>query len=314
MAESKLGSMKKRIKVPKRLMPEKFLKQTDMALARGNISFSAQEWVGMFAVIGFVLFLLLTLVLSPIHGVVGLVIAVALMFMIPRMQADKRRGQVEDALPDALHHMSVAIRTGLVLESVIQEISEAEYGALSDEFAQVVVEIRRGRPLRDAFLNFSARTDSKEVRRAVQLLLEGLESGGPISDVLEEVSDDLRAVKMVKRDRKTFTSQQVSFLGMASLMAGPFVMGVVAGLPAIMEQAMAGMGPEAKVPMDDMYKVVQALSFYVAAQAAGCGIMIGVIMYGEFKKGFKFMIPMAIIAYSVYSLVKYVMPGMVSAF
>jgi len=119
---------------------------------------------------------------------------------------------------------------------------------------------------------------------------------------------------MVKRDRKTFTSQQVSFLAMASLMAGPFVMGVVAGLPAIMEQATAGMGPEAAIPMEDMYKVVQALSFYVVAQAAGCGIMMGVIMSGEFKQGFKFMLPMAMIAYIVYSIVKYIMPSMVSTF
>ncbi|MEE8403637.1 MAG: type II secretion system F family protein [Candidatus Hydrothermarchaeaceae archaeon] len=314
MAESKLGSIKKRIRIPKKLMPEKFLKQTEMALARGNISFSAQEWAGMFVAIGSVLFLLLTLLISPIYGIVGFVIPVALMIMIPRMQADKRKAQVEDALPDVLHHMSVAIRTGLVMESVIQEISEADYETLSDEFAQVVVEIRRGRPLRDAFLNFSVRTGSKEVRRAINLLLEGMESGGPISDVLEEVSDDLRAVKMIQRERKTSTSQQVSFLGMASLMAGPFVMGVVAALPEIMEQATASLGPENAMPMDDIYKVVDALTFYVVAQAAGCAIMIGVIMYGDFKSGFKYMIPMAMVAYTIFSIIKYIMPGMVSTF
>lgn len=312
MAKNNLSSIKKKIKIPKRLMPEKVLRPLDLSLARGNISFSAQEWGGMFTVIGFVVFLVLTLLLSIVYGVVGVIIIIVLMFMIPRMQADKRRGQVEDMLPDALHHMSVAIRTGLVLESVVQEISEADYGALSDEFSQIVVEIRRGRQLRDAFINFSVRTGSKEVRRAVQLLLEGIESGGPISDVLEEVAEDLRGVKMVKRDRKTFTSQQVSFLAMASLIAGPFVMGVVGALPTIMERAMAGTPGGAS--MKDAYMVVQALSFYVVAQAAGCGIMIGVIMYGDFKKGFKFMIPMAIIAYTVFSVVKYLMPSMVSAF
>ena len=310
MAERKVSPIKK-IKIPKRLMSEKFVKQMDMALARGHISFSAQEWAGMFSAIGFVLFLLLTLLVSPLYGIAAFAVALVLMFMIPRMKADARRAEIEDALPDALHHMSVAIRTGLVLESVLQEISEAEYGALSEEYAQVVLEIKRGRPLRDAFLNFSTRAGSKEVRRAVHLLIEGMESGGPISDVLEEVSDDLRAVKEVKRERKTSTSQQISFLAMASLVAGPFVMGVVASLPAIMEQAMAGSGT---MDMTDFYQVVTALTFYVCAQAAGCGIMMGVIMYGEFKSGFKYMIPMAIMAYMVFAIVKYVMPSMVSSF
>jgi flagellar protein FlaJ len=243
------------------------------------------------------------------------------MVMIPRMRADKRKGQVEDALPDALHHMSVAIKTGLVLESVIAEISEADYGPLSEEYAQVVLEIKRGRTLRDAFLNFAVRSGSKDIVRAINLLVEGMESGGPISDVLEEVSEDMRSVKEVKAERKTFTSQQISFLAMASLIAGPFVMGVVGALPQIMEAAMAqaggGGGGGAAVPevdMGEIYKVVTALSFYVIAQAVASAIMMGVIMFGEFKRGFKYMIPMAIVAYTVYSAVKYIMPSAVAIF
>jgi flagellar protein FlaJ len=239
------------------------------------------------------------------------------MVMIPRMRADKRRGQVEDALPDALHHMSVAIKTGLVLESVIAEISEADYGPLSEEYAQVVLEIKRGRTLRDAFLNFAVRSGSKDIVRAINLLVEGMESGGPISDVLEEVSEDMRSVKEVKAERKTFTSQQISFLAMASLMAGPFVMGVVGALPQIMESAMAQAGGGAAagaVDMSEIYQVVTALSFYVIAQAVSSAIMMGVIMFGEFKRGFKYMIPMAIVAYTVYSAVKYIMPSAVAIF
>ncbi|MBU2560411.1 type II secretion system F family protein [archaeon] len=307
----------KKIKIPKKLMGEKFIKQTDLALARAKISFSAQEWAGMFVIIGIVLFLVLTVIFNIIYGVVGFGISLALMVMWPRMQADKRKGAIEDSLPDALHHMAVAIKTGLVLESVIMEIGEADYGPLSEEFAQVVLEIKRGRTMRDAFLNFALRSGSKDIVRAINLLLEGMESGGPISDVLDEVSEDMKSTKEVKQDRKTFTSQQISFLAMASLMAGPFVMGVVGALPEIMEAAMAGAGGGAGAPAVDMaeiYQVVDALTVYVILQAISSAIMMGVIMFGEFKSGVKFMIPMAIIAYSVYSVVKYIMPSAVSIF
>ncbi len=304
----------KRLKIPKKLMGEKFIKQTDLALARAKINFSAQEWAGIFVGIGLVLFLILTVIFNIIYGFVGFVIALAMMVMWPRMQADKRRGAVEDALPDALHHMAVAIKTGLVLESVITEIGEADYGPLSEEFAQVVLEIKRGRTLRDAFLNFALRSGSKDIVRAINLLLEGMESGGPLSDVLDEVSEDMKATKEVKQDRKTFTSQQISFLAMASLMAGPFVMGVVGALPQIMEAAMEGAGGEGMMDMAEIYQVVDALTAYVILQAISTAIMMGVIMFGEFKSGFKFMIPMALVAYVVYSVVKYIMPGAVSIF
>jgi flagellar protein FlaJ len=315
MAEGKKSSPMKKIKIPKKLMGEKFIKSTDAALARAKINFSAQEWAGIFVAIGLVLFLILTVIFNIIYGFVGFVIALALMVMWPRMQADKRRGAVEDALPDALHHMAVAIKTGLVLESVIAEIGEADYGPLSEEFAQVVLEIKRGRTLRDAFLNFALRSGSKDIVRAINLLLEGMESGGPISDVLDEVSEDMKSTKEVKQDRKTFTSQQISFLAMASLMAGPFVMGVVGSLPTIMESAMADAGPAAgTVDMGEIHQVVTALTAYVILQAISTSIMMGVIMFGEFKSGMKFMIPMTIVAYVVYSVVKYIMPSAIAIF
>ncbi len=316
MAEkiNRLRSILGKLRMPQFLVPKRFLISMEIMLANANISFSAREWMGIFSALGIVLFVLISLIVNVVAGIGAFLITEALMFLIPRMQAEKRRAEIEEVLPDALHHMAVSIRTGMVLEAVIQEIAEAEYGALSDEFSQITLEMRRGRPLRDALLAFSTRTGSKQIERAMRLLLEGIESGGPISDVLEEVSEDIRAVRMIQRERKSLTSQQVSFLAMASLMAGPFVMGVVGALPTIMTQAMAGTGGAEQFPMEEINSIMTALSFYVVAQAISGGIMMGVVMYGDFKKGFKFALPMGIVAYIVFVGVKSLMPGMLAAF
>jgi flagellar protein FlaJ len=311
---SKLRSILGKLSVPHYLVPRRFLISMEIMLANANISFSAREWMGIFFALGVVLFVLISLIMNIFAGIGAFLFTEVLMIAIPRMQADKRRAEIEEMLPDALHHMAVSIRTGMVLEAVIQEIAEAEYGALSDEFAQITLEMRRGRPLKDALLAFSKRTGSKQIERAMRLLLEGIESGGPISDVLEEVSEDIRAVRMIQRERKSLTSQQVSFLAMASLMAGPFVMGVVGSLPTIMTQAMAGTGGAEQFPLEEINSIMTALSFYVFAQAVSGGIMMGVVMYGDFKKGFKFALPMGVIAYLVFLGVKSAMPGMIAAF
>jgi len=297
-----------KISIPERLVPKKVVRSLDRKLADADMAFSGVEWFTIWVFVGAFLFVISTLLVSIFIGFATIMMSIALMSMLPNMKADKRRGAIEVMLPDALHHMAVAVRTGLVLESVIQEISEAEYGPLSLEFARVTVEIRRGRPLKEALMAFAYRTNSMNIERSMTMILEGMESGGPIADILDEISDDMRAIREIQRERKSLTSQQTSFLGMASLIAGPFVMGTVAALPAIMIKV-AGKGQFAPEVLADMVGVVGALTFYVFAQAFAGGIMMGVVMYGDMKKGLKFAIPMGIAAYVIFLVVKFIMPS-----
>jgi flagellar protein FlaJ len=303
----------KKIKVPEFLVPKRILTSIERSLNSAKILFSAKEWIGLFSVIGLFFFVLGALIHSLLAGALLYLVCLGLMIQVPRFKAGRRRNSIVEVLPDVLHHMSVSMRTGLVLESVIQEIAEAEYGPLSEEFHQVVFELKKGRPLKEALIGFSRRMDSKEIERAIRLLLEGVESGGPISEVLDEVSEDMRAVKTIQRERKSMTAQQISFLALASLLAAPFVMGVVATLPTIMAGVAGGI-EEAAFPLEEIQRVVKILSFYVVAQAVSASIMIGVVMFGNFRKGLKFTIPMAIVAYAIFFMVKTFMPGVIGAF
>ncbi len=300
-----------RITIPRRLIPKKLLRSLEISLANAGMPFSGTEWITIWSIISLFVFIIATIIFNIFIGIAGIIVGFAAMAVIPTMRADKRRGMVEDSLPDALHHMAVAVRTGLVLESVIQEVSEADYGPLSEEFARVTLEIRRGRPLKEALLAFARRTRSKDIQRIMRLILEGVEAGGPIADVLDEVSENMRAIKMIRRERKSATSQQISFLAMASLFAGPFVMGVVGGLPNVMT---AVAGDVADLPLAEIQGVVGALTFYVFAQAVAAGLMMGVTMYGDFKKGFKFGPPMGIFSIIVFMIVQRIMPRLVTAF
>lgn len=311
MMKEKLKILKK-VKIPVFLVPKRLLNRTEAMLIEARVNFLAREWIGIFVFFGFVLFLIGTVVIGFVAGVIAYFICLVMIFAVPSILIGRRRNQVKEALPDALHHMSVSMRAGLIIEGVIKEVAEAEYGALSEEFSQIMLEMRRGRPLKEALLAFSKRGGSKEVERAVRLLVEGIEFGGPLSDVLDEVADDMRAVRTVQRERKSLTSQQISFLAMASLIAGPFVMGVVAALPDVMISTAAGY--DIQFPIEEIRGVIKALSFYVAAQAASAAMMIGVVMYGDVRKGFKFVLPMSLTAYIVFTIVKHIMPKMALAF
>ncbi len=304
----------KRIRIPRKLIPKRVLGRMELLLVKAYITFSATEWIGIFSVIGFIAFIIATILINIFAGIGAFILMIVIMYVYPVMQANKRMAQVEEYLPDALHHMSVSIKTGLVLDAVIQEIADSDYGALSDEFSKIVLEMRRGRPIRAALLAFAKRTGSKQIERAIRLLIEGLEAGGPISDVLEEVAEDIRAVRVIQRERKSLTMQQISFLAIASLMAGPFVMGITAALPAIMESAVGSSAQAAEYPLEELGQIVQALTFYVVAQAVASALMMGVVMYGDMRKGLKFAPPMAIAAYTIFYIIKTFMPSMLESF
>jgi len=299
----------KKITIPERLLPEKMLKQLDASLLQAGVAFSAREWITVWVIVGLLLFVVALALKKIIIAIALFAVCLFMVSFYPKNKISKKRADVELKLPDALHQMSVTMRSGMVLEGVIQEISEGDYGALSEEFGRVTVEMKRGRPLKDAFLAFAKRTGSVDIARAMTLIIEGVDSGGPIADVLEEVSQDMRSIKIIRKERKTATSQQASFVGMAALMAGPFVMGVVAALPDIMV-GMADPGQFEPELLEEIGGVITALSYYVFAQAMAGGLMLGVIMYGDMKKGAKYGIIMGSLAYVVFSVVRRIMPGM----
>ncbi len=308
----RLKEILKKFRVPSFLVPKRLLPKIELLLTSANITFSAREWIGIFIVLAIFLFVIGSILISLFIGIALFVFSFLLMYIIPKVQADKRRSKIEEALPDALHQMAVSIRSGLVLESVINEIAEAEYGPLSEEFTRVIVEIRKGRSLKEALLSFAKRSGSPEIKRATTLLLEGIEAGGSVPEVLDEVADDIRAIRAVQRERKALTGQQISFLAMASLMAAPFVMGIVASLPTIM--AGVGGGIVSKSMMRQINMITQGLTFYVVGQACSSSIMMAVIMFGSPKKGIKFMIPMGLAAYAIFFMVKKFIPGMIGKF
>lgn len=300
-----------RFVLPPRAVPKKMLLDMEIELANAAMPFSAIEWFSIWVYAAVLLFSLLSIIINIFIGLAGIIVAAAVLFGIPKMRTGRRRSEIEDGMADALHHMAVSVRTGLVLESVIQEIANADYGALSEEFSRVILEIRKGRPLKDALLAFGRRTGSKTLQRVMSLVIEGIEAGGPIADVLDEVSDNMRAIKMIQRERKTSTSQQISFLAMASLIAGPFVMGVVGALPEVMA---AVAGEMSDLPLGELVGVRTALTFYVFAQAAAAGLMMGVVMYGDIKKGLKFSVPLGLAATLIFFIVQRIMPRLVQTF
>ena len=310
-----MGIVTRMAALAKRVFPEKFLGNLDHRLESTKIALAAEEYVGIA--------LLLTIVLCAAVGIAGVLLRLTLLFLLvpivaivafpaltiwlPRYLAQRRAAELERSLPDALRQMASTMRAGVGIDATLDDIVKSKYGELSKEFGRVVTEVKRGRTLESALLALARRSNSPLYDRSFRLIVEGVERGAALANVLDAVAGDAKEVHAIQRERRTATRQQVMFLFAVALFAVPFVVGLTVGIGGFS----IGFGPVTGGGLPpEMGTIAMA---YVAIQAFICGLAVGVIQYGQMSKGLGYSIPFMVASTVVFLLARTIITGMAPA-
>ncbi|WP_297981723.1 type II secretion system F family protein [uncultured Methanobrevibacter sp.] len=225
----------------------------------------------------------------------AIVLPILLFLLFVFIRAEKRSEELENSLPDFLRQLSSMLRVGMSLENALMDLSQHGNGPLYDELKRAVVEIRMGKSFDESFYNMAIRLNSKDLERSFKIILNAHKSGGGLADVISDVSDDLRAMIILKRERKSSVMMSVMFLVLASVIAAPFALGMVGVYSSFMQElgkisAISEIAPLAS----EIYLIIHSIL---------AGFLIALIMYGDIKKGLKFSIPITILAFLVFTLI-----------
>lgn len=305
-----MGFVDKVSEIARRIFPQKYLNQIGEKLEATRLALTAEEFSGIMLLIslgvGVGVFLVGTFVLTfplpaPVLGGVAFAgTLLALLLALPYYLVQRRVDELEEELPDSLRQMSSTLRAGVGLNAAMEDIAKSGYGELSEEFARTTEEVRRGRPLQDALKAMARRSHSDLFERAFRLIVEGIEHGAALADVLESVADDAREVQAVQRERQAAVTQQVLFLAVASVFAAPFIAGLVIEVSSAFGSIGAagaggagggGMMAGSKALPSGMETIVL---LYVMVQAAISSLALGVIRYGKMMKGLMYTGPFLI--------------------
>jgi tight adherence protein C len=112
-----------------------------------------------------------------------------------RWKVGKRKGEITDALPDALDLMVVCVEAGLGLNAAFVKISEEfrlSSPTLSEEFDIVNREMVAGKPRQEALRALTDRTGVEEVKSLVAMLIQTEKLGTSLAQSLRVHSDSLR--------------------------------------------------------------------------------------------------------------------------
>ncbi|MFP4006074.1 MAG: type II secretion system F family protein [Candidatus Hadarchaeia archaeon] len=297
-----------------KIFPTSFLLSTDDKLRSTYIALSGPEYCGitffMSLAAGLAIWLLSFFIQLPLlpeflYGVVGFVLIFVLITMIiPYFLIQRRVNDIEDALPDALRQMSNVLRAGVGMDVVLEDISESDYGPLSEEFERTIDQVQRGRSMRHALRAMAERSKSDLLERAFFLIVEGMERGAELADVMEAVSGDIRETQTLQRERRAATMQQVLFLLAATLFVAPLISGLVLSVSDMFAVqsgggggSLFGGGMSGDALPDSIYIV---LPIFIIIQAFITSLAVGVIRYGKLSKGVIFSGPFMIGAVGVF--------------
>jgi flagellar protein FlaJ len=215
-----------------------------------------------------------------------------LLFTYVVVQQERRAQEIEKTAPDFLRQLASMLQVGLSFENAMDDMSQYGEGPMYDEMRRTIIEIRMGRNFDEAWRAMSRRLKSRELERVFGIILDGRSSGSSISNVLSDVSDDLRELIALKRERKSAVMMSVMFLLISAIIATPFAIGMV----SVYSGFMHGYGMESEI----ILAAPIAGELYLVIHSVLVAFIISIIMYGELKKGIKFSLPLAIASFSIF--------------
>lgn len=284
------------------ILPNKYLVSLQESLVRAGVYVKASDLISLILVIGVVLGLLSFFLFS----LVGFypVIAGLIMFIAPAIivfawiffMMERRVDSIEKETPDFLRQIASLLRSGVGIETALEDISKQGKGPLVDELRRAVIEIKIGSSFEDALISMGERLKSKNLDRTFRMILEGRRVGGSLADVIETVAEDLRAVLALKRERRANVMMSVMFLIIAAIIAAPFALGMIMTYSSFI-------GALGKAnPLFDA--AMTAASGYIIIHSIIAGILIGIVLYGSARKGVKYAIVLVPVAFLIFYAVK----------
>ena len=278
------------------IVPEKYLSRFQEFLLSGAIFTDANKVLAMLIIFmlisEFTLAITVTMFRFPVSVFILPLFVIPGLFTYVIVQQERKVQEIEKTAPDFLRQLSSMLQVGLSFENAMEDMSQYGEGPLYDEMRRTIIEIRMGRNFDDAWRAMSKRLKSKELERIFNIILDGRKSGSSISTVLFDVSQDLRDLMALKRERKSMVMMSVMFLLISAVIATPFAVGMVGVYSGFMQ----GYGMESEIVLT----APLAGEIYLVIHSVLVGFIISLIMYGEIRKGIKFSLPLAAASFGIF--------------
>jgi len=150
-------------------------------------------------------------------------ILIVLFFMYLGLRKYKRKKEVEEVLPDYLQLVATNIGSGMTIDQALWYAVRSRFGILAFEMELVAKKIMGGAELKEALMDFSDSYDSDILKKSIVLLIEGLEAGGEVAELISKISWNIKETQIMRKEVSADVTTYVIFITFAAIVAAPLL-------------------------------------------------------------------------------------------
>jgi len=181
-----------------------------------------------------IMVILWTLIFVAMFLIIGL-----LFFFYIDVKIYQRKIGIENVFPDFLQLTSANIRAGMPIDQALWHAIRPNFGVLAKEMENVAKQTMSGTDLEQGLTEFSKKYDSDLLKRSISLLIEGLNAGGEIGELLDRISTNIQESRMIQKEMAASVTTYAIFISFASIAGAPFLLALSSQLLKIIEQIIA---------------------------------------------------------------------------
>ncbi|MFH1447956.1 MAG: type II secretion system F family protein [Candidatus Micrarchaeota archaeon] len=268
--------------------------------------------------------------LFGIDGVSAFILGILLGFVVSwgalAVMSDRKTKDIEENLPDLMLLIASNVRAGETIDWAITSALKHAYGPINAEFDRVARDLASGVSVEDSFNQLAKRNRSSILRNVVDLILFGMESGGSMSDLLTDISFEIRMTQTLKKEVDSQVAVYRAFFVIIILFVAPVLLAIstnflmvtkvfgerlsedLGTMPMNSPMSQGGMVSEllvkiqegevgGQITVQDMYYFSYSLCVVSSVVAS---LLLGVISRGEERAGLRYIPVFLIISIVVY--------------
>jgi Flp pilus assembly protein TadB len=210
----------------------------------------------------------------------------------------KRSVGIDEVLPDFLLLTSANIRAGMPIDRALWYAVRPRFGVLAKEIELAAKETMSGDDLETALKKFADKYDSLMLKNTISLLIEGMNAGGEIGELLNKISLGIQDNMILKKEMSASVSAYAIFIAVSALIVAPLMfalssqlLNIIAGisesisLPSVPIFALAILGGVGVTQRDFLIFAFTNLFFTSLISA----MITSVIQKGDIKAGLKYI-------------------------
>lgn len=186
--------------------------------------------------------ILLLVVGTPVAFFTSFIITAVCILIYLDVRIYRRRVDIEEVLPDFLQLAAANIHSGMTVDRALWFAIRPQFGVLANEMELVAKQTMSGEPLDQALIQFGDKYDSPTLRRSLHLIVEGINAGGELGELLDRIAVNLQDAKALQKEMAANVTSYVMFISFATVIAAPFMYGLAYQLVNITTTIIASQG------------------------------------------------------------------------